>query len=1259
MTRRLVRLALAGAGVTALLLGGLLIAAYLFFGNVGAHRERVESYLSGATGGLVRIGELSSSWTGIVPELRAVGVRLRDEQDRHTLLRVGEIRLRPKLLWLLRGELAFHRIVLDRPTVELVRQEDGRIALGEMEGRGEGSSLPWLLAQGQLTVSDGTLIWRDRRDPERTLTVRGIDLMLRENRGVRRIHGSARPPGTLTRSLRVEGNLSGTLEGGDLAGSLRLDTTGLVLAQLPLALTEPLPVSVAGTLDLQLAFVWRDGVLAGAQSQIHIVKPQVTARDDARTAHADSLSGALDLTRIPDGWRLRAWRPEWVKGADRFAPEEITVEKTGAGTSVSFKDVDLEGLSDVLLSLATPGERSGLAGQLRPRGRLIEGTTRLGEDWRVTGPLAVQVRFQDVSFDAQQKLPGITGLDGTLNYLRPEGKARIESERVTVQLPKSAPMQIVVDRIEGDIAWQRTENGWRVRGENLSARNPDAEFHSGNFELELPFDPAAAPRLRAATELARFEAPRVSAYVPELPKTEKFHKWYARALHAGRAVAGHIETEGSLDHFPYAQGGGRIEGWARVENAELDFEPGFPVVHAPSVEVGFKDSALTFRSTVSRLDNSPVKEVLVTLPAIFDKGQHLFVDGRAEVTLHDGLTFLAQGPLFKDEDVRQLFRMWKADGKGELKLKVDVPLKEPKESRVEGSYDFSAASALFMDQLEVRDVRAKAQFTDRSATAEAKGGEFLGGPVSLKLRTAEPGRPPKLVFDFSGAGAPARLANAFLPEMSQTSSGSAAWTGRIETAKGGWKATVVSNLKGVALDLPEPLRKAADIAVPLSFDYAARAGAADQLSLKLGDRASASLVLQRTESGGRRISGGEVLLGARQAASPGARGLQVRLRQPALDLDAWAAFAATIFPAGREKLPLPEIHVRARMERLRFLHRNWGAMAVSADSPDGRQWSLTLNGERISGAVRVEAARERAAFDLKLARLYVPALEGEEPPVAETPAEQPKLDVNVDDLRYADRALGRLELHARPADRSWQFEELTLSQPSLRLQASGAWLGEGEGESRFEIVAESADFGAALKALALEQRVEGGEGKITAQLRWPGAPGKFSKAAVEGSVEMDARRGRFAAMEAGAGRLFGLLNLDALTRRLRLDFSDVFGKGTPFDQFGGKAELGGGDLRTDGIVIVGPSLYIEASGRIGLVREDFDLDLIVAPPIAGNLSLIGALINPLYGAVMYLTQKVFKKQLARLVYYRYRVVGPWDHPEITRAKHEPEAATSE
>ena len=70
-------------------------------------------------------------------------------------------------------------------------------------------------------------------------------------------------------------------------------------------------------------------------------------------------------------------------------------------------------------------------------------------------------------------------------------------------------------------------------------------------------------------------------------------------------------------------------------------------------------------------------------------------------------------------------------------------------------------------------------------------------------------------------------------------------------------------------------------------------------------------------------------------------------------------------------------------------------------------------------------------------------------------------------------------------------------------------------------------------------------------------------------------------------------------------------------------------------------------------KEDYDMELIIAPDLGGNLTLLSALANPAAGAVVFVMQKLFKKQLAKMVYYKYQVSGSWDNPHVVKLRQDP------
>ena len=64
--------------------------------------------------------------------------------------------------------------------------------------------------------------------------------------------------------------------------------------------------------------------------------------------------------------------------------------------------------------------------------------------------------------------------------------------------------------------------------------------------------------------------------------------------------------------------------------------------------------------------------------------------------------------------------------------------------------------------------------------------------------------------------------------------------------------------------------------------------------------------------------------------------------------------------------------------------------------------------------------------------------------------------------------------------------------------------------------------------------------------------------------------------------------------------------------------------------------------------------VVVAPHVGSQISMISALANPVAGAMVFIAQKVFEKQLAKMIQYQYDITGSWDEPEFTTARWEPE-----
>ena len=266
------------------------------------------------------------------------------------------------------------------------------------------------------------------------------------------------------------------------------------------------------------------------------------------------------------------------------------------------------------------------------------------------------------------------------------------------------------------------------------------------------------------------------------------------------------------------------------------------------------------------------------------------------------------------------------------------------------------------------------------------------------------------------------------------------------------------------------------------------------------------------------------------------------------------------------------------------------------------------------------------------------------------PRGAPRITLRADAFRYGGIDLGALRLEAVPTPDGSRIRRLELLREQDSLTGSGEWRWrDGQIASRYELRLQSSDLGKTVATLGLAGLLEKGTGDIEAQLSWAGGPDAFSLKRVDAQFDVNARNGLFPKLDTGAGRLFGLFNVNAVTRRLKLDFSDVFSRGYAYDRIEGRVVFADGQARSSGLLLKGPAADIQIAGRMGLDLKNNDMTLTVAPQLGGNLALATGLYGgPAAGAVVYVLQRVLKKQLAGVVRYHYAVRGSWDDPVIEK-----------
>jgi uncharacterized protein YhdP len=259
-------------------------------------------------------------------------------------------------------------------------------------------------------------------------------------------------------------------------------------------------------------------------------------------------------------------------------------------------------------------------------------------------------------------------------------------------------------------------------------------------------------------------------------------------------------------------------------------------------------------------------------------------------------------------------------------------------------------------------------------------------------------------------------------------------------------------------------------------------------------------------------------------------------------------------------------------------------------------------------------------------------------------------------LTLRGKHLGRLDIEAvnrvgPNAVREWRLNKFNVSLPEASLAASGSWATDGPvvRRTQFNFVLNIRDSGDLLARLGTPGAIRHGEGRLEGQVSWQGSPISLDFASMNGKMNLAIEKGQFLKTEPGAARLLGVLNLQALPRRLTLDFSDLFSDGFAFDFVRGDIAIDQGIASTNNLQMKGVVAGALIEGSADLVRETQKLKVVVVPEInAGTASLYVATINPLIGLTSYLAQMILSRPLVRAGTNEFLVDGTWTNPRVTK-----------
>ncbi len=1235
---------------------------YWILPDIESYREDIARIVGERARQKVTIEKIQANWDGLRPQLKLENVTVYDSAGRPAF-RLA--RMDQTLSWLSLAlfELRFHALDIHQPTLNIRRDARGVISVGGVELSGEGGDTgfaDWLLRQRDIEVHDATLVWNDELRKAPQLELKNVFLQV-YNQGERHRFGlRAVPPGELASPVDVRGDLV-----GETVKSL-VDWNGRLFLRLDYADIAawrawiPFPVEFprgAGAVRAWLSFnlhqlvdVIADVKLANVRTRLAPDLPELDLAD---------LAGRIGWKQSDAGYEITTSRLGLTTaGGLILHPADFLLRITSAGArrqgrgEMQANALDLEPLTSLADHLPLAPEARKQLAAYSPKGALHDLVVRWTGDWQEPQQYSVRGRFQNLSLHRSGKIPGFSGVSGAVEGNERGGTLSLNSRKAMVTMPLVFRDPLEFEAFSAQVVWARSGGHTELKLNNISFSNAHLSGTVfGNYR--------AAGSERGSIDLTgnlmRADARFVSRYIP-LVVGKNARDWLDNAFIAGQSGDVTLRLKGNLDEFPFPDGkSGVFQVAAKVTGAALHYGNGWPDIENISGDLVFRGKRMDVHARQGAIFGARLGKVHVEIPDLLHADKVVNINGEAEGPTSDFFSFIEKSPVLGMID--RFTEGWQVQGNGKLSLKLSIPLRGGGKGRVAGAYQFAGNTVTIAPELPaVEQAGGRVEFTESSVRVQNVSGVVLGGPVTIAA-TASRAAAVRVTLQGRVNVDSARRAGG--PAWVQHLRGSTDWRAAINARKGNADVVIESSLQGLAVDLPAPVVKTAAEAMPLRIERRLLAANQDQLSVSLGEIISMNLV-RRTEGGHVNIARGTVRFGG-AAAEPDRNGVWVSGAVKLLDADRWLALSGQGF--GDTRIEWGGMDVR--FGALDVLRRRFHEVAVNAAVQAG-QWRGNLSGRELEGAVTWQP-QGRGRIVARMKTLTIPAAP---PAVAQLPGEAgaggkepelPALDITAEQFINKDKLLGRLEVNAVPEGRDWRIEKLRIVNPESTFALDGVWhVSLAQPRTQVNLRLEASDVGKLLTRLGYPEGVRRGTSKLEGALSWNGSPYDFDYPSLTGNLVLEAAKGQFVKLEPGIGKLLGILSLQALPRRIALDFRDVFSEGFSFDEIVGAVKISRGIASTESFRIQGPPARIMMSGEVDLARETQKLRVRVTPHVSDTVSIAGALIGgPIAGVAAFLAQKILKDPLDQAVSYEYGVTGTWADPIVNRIERQASSAPAQ
>lgn len=1205
-------------------------------------------------------------WKGWSPEITISGLKLLDDEKKKVLLYFPKLTTTISLVEsIATGSLVSKKIHFTGMDIEILQAANGKFRIVGMPTP-KFPIFKWLLQQRKVELSKSNILltFEERK---KSVAMRKISAVSINSKSSQTIIGEM----AFEQGYAQQGAFSLVTDKSVTEAPDKIDCNFVLKSANPTALlsefTEYRPAQALPVLDIEGWSTWRN-------SELKVLDFYFSESTNIGAKTIPDIRGRANHVDL--GWFVNFTASSSTAGTKKKLGQVATILLENRSNKPKLitkaRNVDLEAAFK-LRQLFSPTKMKGsqplLHNSLKGKLKSILLVNEFADDG--TNKFFGRSKFTGLSSKGNDNIPPFSGLSGDAEIFSGGMDLVFTDSDLKIARHQTLYTPLTFTKFSGSLIWRSAGKleksavfkrfSGTVNGIAFDLNGHTNIQNDGQWSIDAIMDITNAP----AANLHHL------IQVKRLP--QKNDAWTRNAFMEGTVENGSMIIRGPINKFPFRKMEGMFSADLQVTEATILFSKLWPPLEHAKGEIKMRGLGTNFKVSAATIKSLNISDATISSSNLYTKERYARFKGTIITT--DGVPeeFVKESPL-KDTGASQLVE-FVITNPIKLALDMKIPLFFGGEKYI--------AAKVYLERNDIKNKNIDLTFKSTSGTLNYTNGKWHGtdltamldnSEVSLDVRGGLKSPPFNTELVVSGNSSTAEIFNrlrrhapkfsAWLKDYNVPTrfNGVTAWKSvlrlpdkQTENRIGSAQITVSTDLIGINITLPKPFQKTAVDSKSLVVDLILQNGKVSKTAVTYGGifKSGTHYLLAKKHHSANEPSPTTRALDVDRNTS---RILHINTSADYVPASAWLSFVTQNKNSAKREATLPSAIFELEAKKMTFLGHQFNSAKVHMSRPNG-SYLLNLSGSDAEGSISIPTSDSKNEINVSLARLrLIPKVATEGTIDKISLSSIPSATIKIEEFMYHGIEFGTADIKIEKSEGKINFSRLNFQSVDATILSQGTW--EYDGLAHYSTLNFSMSGSKASKAMQQfgyrGNNIKDGKTEINAALEWPNTPELFDLKYVTGNLDLKITNGRFKDIDPGAGRIFGLLSIQSLPRRLSLDFKDLFRKGFSFDVIEGSFALKESNAYTDAFIMSGPSAKIEISGRTGLIAKDYDQNAIVTPALSNSIPVASALFGPVgigAGAVYYIGQKVFKTlpdRVDNFLKQEYSIKGSWADPKIER-----------